>query len=105
MWDSHRRRRVEIAGASSAAREAWAVWRVVEGVSSKCLKSVSFHGAGYLVLQIQTLVLLRTFFNLGKSDIPASSIEIEESRRLSEERSEDTEEESEDMDCDCDDVM
>jgi hypothetical protein len=36
MCDSQRARRVDIAGASSAAREACAVWRVVEGVNSKC---------------------------------------------------------------------
>jgi hypothetical protein len=47
-----------------------------------------------------TLVLLKTFFNLGKSEIPASRIAIEESSRLRDDRREETEEESEDMDCD-----
>lgn len=45
-------------------------------------------------------MLLKTFFNLGKSEIPASNIEIEESSRLREERNEETEEASVDMDWD-----
>jgi len=36
MYCSERCRSVAIAGASSEAREAWAMERVVEGVSSKC---------------------------------------------------------------------
>jgi len=35
-----------MAGASSAAREAWAVAREAEGVSSKCLGGVSCVGGG-----------------------------------------------------------
>lgn len=36
MMASERVSRVSIAGSSSSARERWAAWRVVEGVSSKC---------------------------------------------------------------------
>ena len=39
-----------------------------------------------------TLVLLSTFFIRGKSRMPESRIEIEESRRLREERRDETEE-------------
>lgn len=48
MWDSERARRVWIAGASSAAREAWAAVRVVEGVSSKCWVFVNMRWLGQL---------------------------------------------------------
>jgi hypothetical protein len=46
---------------------------------------------------IRTLVLLRTFFSRGKSEIPVSRIAIEESKRLRDDRREETEEESVDM--------
>lgn len=39
-------------------------------------------------------MLVKTFFSLGKSEIPASRMEIEESRRLNEDRREETEDES-----------
>lgn len=73
--DSERERRVSIAGSSSSARERWAAWRVVEGVSSKCL------------------VVLRTDFKRGKSDIPESSMEMLLSKVVREDRREATEEE------------
>lgn len=75
MRDSDRERRVSIAGSSSSARERWAALRVVEGVSSKCL------------------VVLKTVFRRGKSEIPESRMEILLSRVLREARREATEEE------------
>jgi hypothetical protein len=48
-----------------------------------------------------TLVEDSTVFKRGKSDIPLSSIEIEESRRERECRKLVTEEEREERDCDC----
>lgn len=62
-----------MAGSSSEARDCWAAWRVVCGVSSKWR------------------VLLRTVFRRGKSEIPESRIEMDESRREREERSDVTE--------------
>jgi hypothetical protein len=48
-----------------------------------------------------TLVEDKTVFRRGKSDIPLSSMEIEESRRERECRRLVTEEEREERDCDC----
>ena len=49
----------------------------------------------------QTRVEVKTRFKRGKSEIPASRMEIEESRREREERSEATDAVSEERDCDC----
>lgn len=43
----------------------------------------------------------KTVFRRGKSEMPASRIEIEESRSEREDRREATDEDSEERDCDC----
>jgi hypothetical protein len=53
----------------------------------------------------RTLVEDSTVFKRGKSDIPLSSMEIEESRRERECRRLVTDEEREERDCDCDCVV
>ena len=50
---------------------------------------------------MDTLVEDKTVFKRGKSEIPLSSMEIEESRRERECRRLVTEEEREERDCDC----
>ena len=105
MYVSARERRVEIAGASSDARDCWAAERVVEGVSSKCCVLLlernkedgeEWEGIGKMKgRRIRTRVDERTFLRRGKSDIPESRIEIEESRRVREERREVTDAERE----------
>lgn len=45
--DSERVSRVSMAGSSSSARERWAAWRVVEGVSSKCCGGVGWVRIGF----------------------------------------------------------
>ena len=100
-----------MAGASSEAREACAVERVVEGVSSKCCIGVLARAVSRLECGVwkggregekRTRVDDNTVFKRGKSLIPASRMLIEESRRVSDERREVTDALSEARDCEVD---
>lgn len=94
-------RSVSIAGASSDASDAWAAWRVVCGVSSKCW------GCQRRIKVVRmselTRVLDNTVLRRGKSVIPWSRIAIEESSSEREERREETDAASDAVDDDDDD--
>jgi hypothetical protein len=88
-----------IAGPSSDARLACAAARVEAGVSSKCygnvLAAMVKHCGNW---RAHTRVADKTAERRGKSLIPASRIEIEESSNERDERSDDTEAERETAD-------